>query len=378
MCGCVGEVELVALEHRLEGFLDERLDRLLADRVGELLPDDGGGGLAGAEAGEADLRGVSARGAVLGALHVVGGDGDGEAPLQPFGLGRCDVDRHGGKIIGGEPRCGGSERPRRRPRTPFRRAPGGADGGRQRVGVRLQRRRRPLSSSMAERRYDDDEVAAIFELASKSERAALPASSEGKGLTLAALQDIGREIGIAPESIALASRSLDQARHLSSPTMLGLPIGVGRVVEFDRPLSDPEWEELVADLRTTFQARGVIKYDGPFRQWTNGNLQALLEPAGKGHRLRLQTVQGAARARMTAGGIMVAGSAATFIATTLLGTAHNAGAALGIGFIALMGVGMFAAGALRVPGWARRRTEQFDAVIARLTEARSRREKDPP
>jgi hypothetical protein len=66
----------------------------------------------------------------------------------------------------------------------------------------------------------------------------------------------------------------------------GLPIGVGRTVELDRPRSDSDWERLVADLRETFEARGMVRYDGPFRQWTNGNLQALIEPTPSGHRLR--------------------------------------------------------------------------------------------
>jgi hypothetical protein len=222
---------------------------------------------------------------------------------------------------------------------------------------------------MSERQYNDEEVAAIFERAAKTEHAALPASPEGKGLTLAALQDIGREVGISPESISLAARSLDQAGRPVSRRFLGLPIGVGRTVEFDRPLSDSEWEGLVADLRTTFDARGTVRYDGPFRQWTNGNLQALVEPTPNGHRLRLQTVKGDSRAMMIAGGAALGGAAATLMAVAVAGGLSNPGTATGVGFIALMGLGMFAAGALRVPGWARRRRAQIEAIVARLGSA---------
>jgi hypothetical protein len=108
---------------------------------------------------------------------------------------------------------------------------------------------------MSERRYNDEEVAAIFERAAETEHSALPVPAEGKGLTLAALQDIGREVGISPESISLAARSLDRTGRPASQKFLGLPIGVGQTVEFDRPLSDSDWERLVADLRTTFEAR---------------------------------------------------------------------------------------------------------------------------
>jgi hypothetical protein len=219
---------------------------------------------------------------------------------------------------------------------------------------------------MTEREYNDAEVAAIFERAAKTEPGSLSLPAEGKGLTLAALQDIGREVGISPESIAHAARSLSQAGRPASRTFLGLPIGVGRMVEFDRPLSDADWERLVADLRETFEARGTVRYDGPFRQWTNGNLQALLEPTPSGHRLRLQTVQGNSRALMTGGIAVLGGATATFIAVALAGSLGNAGSVTGIGFMAVMGLGMFAAGALRIPGWARRRRTQIEGVSARL------------
>lgn len=222
---------------------------------------------------------------------------------------------------------------------------------------------------MSERHYTDDEVAAIFERASETEHSGLPAPAEGKGLTLTQLQDIGREVGISPESIALAARSLEQAGRQASRRFMGLPIGVGRTVEFDRPLSDSDWEGLVADLRTTFEARAVVRYDGPFRQWTNGNLQALVEPTPTGHRLRLQTVKGDSRALMTGGVVVLGGATATLIAIAAAGGLGNTGTVTGIGFLAMLGLGMFAAGALRVSGWARRRKAQIEEVISRLAVA---------
>jgi hypothetical protein len=222
---------------------------------------------------------------------------------------------------------------------------------------------------MSERQYSDDEVAAIFEQASKTEHPALPAPSEGRGMNLAALQDIGREVGISSESIAHAARSLDQTGRPVSRSFLGLPIGVGRTVEFDGPLSDPEWELLVADLRETFEARGAVRYDGPFRQWTNGNLQALVEPTPTGHRIRLQTTKGDSRALMTGGLGMLGAAAATLLVLAAAGGHGNA--ATGAGFMALIGFGMFGIGALRLPGWARRRKTQIDQVLARLRGSRS-------
>jgi len=222
---------------------------------------------------------------------------------------------------------------------------------------------------MSDRQYSDDEVAAIFEQASKTEHPALPAPAQGRGKTLAALQDIGREVGISPDSIAHAARSLDQAGRPVSRSFLGLPIGVGRTLEFDGPLSDPEWELLVADLRETFEARGVVRYDGPFRQWTNGNLQALVEPTPNGHRIRLQTTKGDSRALMMGGLGMLGVAAATLLAVVAAGGHGNADT--GAGFMALIGIGMFGIGALRLPGWARRRKTQIDQVLARLRGSRA-------
>ncbi len=227
---------------------------------------------------------------------------------------------------------------------------------------------------MSERHYNDEEVAAIFERASTAEHTTLPAPAEGKGLTLAALQDIGREVGLSPDAIALAARSLDQVGRPASRTFLGLPIAVGQTVEFDRPLSETDWEGLVADLRTTFEARGRIRYDGPFRQWTNGNLQALIEPTPNGHRLRLQTMKGDSRALMTGGAALLGGAGVTLVALAVAGGLGNPGTVSGVGFMALMGLGMFASGALRVSSWARRRKVQFEEVVARLALGR----KAPP
>ena len=94
---------------------------------------------------------------------------------------------------------------------------------------------------MSERQYNQEEVAAIFERASERERTVLPAAAEG--LTLAALQDIGREVGISLESVSLAARSLDEAGHPASRRFMGLPIGVGLLRQFGHfgiaPMSPP-------------------------------------------------------------------------------------------------------------------------------------------
>lgn len=146
---------------------------------------------------------------------------------------------------------------------------------------------------MIDRRYDDDEVAEIFRKAAEGPQSLPRQAARNEGMTLAELQDIGREVGISPEAVEGAARSLELRPRGAVRQFLGLPIGVGRTIALDRRLSEAEWERLVVELREVFHARGTVSSNGSFRQWTNGNLQALLEPMGNGHCLRLTTTRGA-------------------------------------------------------------------------------------
>lgn len=220
-----------------------------------------------------------------------------------------------------------------------------------------------LATVTTERRYSDEEVAAIFERAAEAQLTGPRPASAGTGMTLAELQDIGRDVGLPAEALAEAARSLDLAGRPASRSFLGFPIGVSHVVDLGRPLATGEWERLVVDLRDTFDARGVVREDGAFRQWTNGNLQALVEPTGSGHRVRLRTFKGNARAYMTTGIALLAGAAVTWIAGALGGAADVRTVQL----LAVIGTSLFGVGALMVPAWARTRRRQMAEIAERLT-----------
>ncbi len=218
---------------------------------------------------------------------------------------------------------------------------------------------------MADRRYNDKEIAAIFRAATEGPPPAPQREvPRDEGLTLADLQAIGREVGIPADAIAQAARALEVRRGPDARTLFGLPIGVRRTVDLNRRLSDAEWERLVVQLREVFEARGVTRSDGSLRQWTNGNLQVLLEPTETGHRLRFGTVHGGARASIGAGTATIGVSAVLAMSTALSG--HVADAAPGIAFLFVVGVGMIASGALRLPRWARLRGRQMEAIAARV------------
>jgi len=218
---------------------------------------------------------------------------------------------------------------------------------------------------MADRRYNDKEIAAIFRAAAEQEpQSPQREVARDEGLTLAELQAIGSEVGIASDAVAQAARAVDVQLGAGSRTFLGLPIGVARTVNLNRRLTDDEWERLVVQLREVFNARGRTRSEGSLRQWTNGNLQVLLEPTETGHRLRFGTVHGGARAAIGMG-FAVLGVTATVVVSSALG-GTLADAIPGIALLAAAGVGMIASGALRLPRWARLRERKMEALATRV------------
>src|SRR5262245_6696270 len=214
------------------------------------------------------------------------------------------------------------------------------------------------------RRYSDKEAAAIFRAATESTDSSQREVPSNEGLTLADLQAIGRDVGIPPDAVARAAAALEISQRPASRTLLGLPIGVARTVDLNRRLSDPEWERLVVQLREVFEARGRTRSEGSFREWTNGNLQVLLEPTETGHRLRFRTLHGAAWAYINGGIAALGMTAALVIATALSGQIVKA--TPGIAFMFSVGVFMIASGAFRLPKWARLRGHQMDALAAQV------------
>ena len=218
---------------------------------------------------------------------------------------------------------------------------------------------------MTERRFNEAEVAAIFERAAESQHKSQRQLPSGEGMTLTELQAIGREVGISPDQLAQAARAIQLGGQPTSRHFLGLPVGVGLTVDLDRQLSDAEWDRVVADLRATFDARGTLRQEGSLRQWANGNLQAFLDPGGAGHRLRLRTFKGDAQA-LIIGGLAMFGFAATaLMIAALRGILDDVGFLAAVGFLGTGGLAMFGSAALRLPGWARKRQRQMQDVAAR-------------
>lgn len=221
---------------------------------------------------------------------------------------------------------------------------------------------------MTDRRFNEDEVAAIFKQATESKQAPQRQLPSGEGLTLAELQEIGQQVGIAPELVSRAAASLADAGTATSRKFLGLTVAVGRTIDLDRKLTEDEWDRLVVDLRETFDRRGTVRQEGSLRQWTVGNLQVLLEPTPTGQRVRMRTVKGSAQAWMM-GGVVTSALAAFAAITSML---RGSNGALGIAAeIAVIAAGQFAIAALQLPGWARTRRKQMEEIAQRLAAAQN-------
>lgn len=217
----------------------------------------------------------------------------------------------------------------------------------------------------SERRYGEEEVRKVFARAAEAdeeERASLPSPVDG-GLTLGELQAVGLEVGLSPERVAAAAAELDATPPLvPRRKLLGVPISAGRIVDLPRELTDREWHFLVAELRATFDAKGEVGADGGIREWSNGNLHAVLEQTESGHRLRLGTRKGDAL-ETTFVGIMFAVMAV--IVAFIMVADGRAGAALMVpALMALGGGGVLVANAIRLPRWAGERERQMDHVAA--------------
>ena len=223
-----------------------------------------------------------------------------------------------------------------------------------------------------ERRYEEHEVRKIIDLAIDQDDAPAPSLPPGDGLTLAQLQEVGREVGLSPSRIAQAVATYEgQAALLPRTRTFGLPTSVGSVVSLPRAPTEREWERLVAELRATFGTKGEVTSHGSLREWSYGSLHAFVEPAETGYRLRLtDSIAGALGMTAMFGGFFLALGALT---TVILLAREDAGLKYLVGmFMSAGGGGAMALTALSAPKWARTqeaRMEHLSQFAANLLAA---------
>ena len=226
---------------------------------------------------------------------------------------------------------------------------------------------------MSERRYTENEVADIF--ANAAQRGSITPRAPTNGLTLAELQHIASEVGLEPEAVAQAAARLDRPAVMSrQPAIVTrrhflLPIEIGRVVELPHRLTDDEWAQLIADLRTTFDARGSTKETDRVRQWTGGGVQAVLARTETGERLQLRSFRRQGVVMLWTAVVSFNVAAVSFF-FPLAGLNDDVLFVQTATFATIAGVGIVAATAQRLKAWSRLGRQQIDNVIARLIGSR--------
>ena len=228
-----------------------------------------------------------------------------------------------------------------------------------------------------ERRYDEQESAFILERASDdTEPETRPAGEPGealtrppRGLTLQQLQEIAAEAGISREAVARAASAVGRGDLVPTErrTYVGLPVGVARTIEMRRRVTDEEWDRIVVALRETFNARGRVERMGTLREWRNGNLQALLEPTARGHRLRLSTTKGDARLQLGFGAGSLLAGVMTGLPLWLVSAPLSTDLVWSPAMMAAVGVGAIARAAWMLPRWARTRATQMESLAERVS-----------
>jgi len=224
-----------------------------------------------------------------------------------------------------------------------------------------------------ERRYEEEEVAEIFEAATDAQAHARTRITTGDGLTLRQLHEIADEVGIPKELVTRAARHVDAPRESALRSWMGVPFRVGRTVQLPRALTDLEWQRLVAILRETFEATGRVEVSGELRQWWNGNLRVLMEPTATGYRLRMTTKKGDLQTMIAMGFSILTVALILLVVGAVSGTA-DAAASVFLGLAGMLTLGVSLG---RQPFWARTRARQMDEIAAEVAELTALPPPDP-
>ncbi len=239
---------------------------------------------------------------------------------------------------------------------------------------------------MSERRYGDDEVRRIFELAADRQEQARSAASRGggeggDGLTLAELQEIGAAAGIDPDHVVAAAEGLAAGGALARrPVTRG---EVARAAPSGQPLllesrsvpriDDAIRERLVDVLRREYRVAGISGQVGRVREWardadTKKSTPPTVRVIPGDDRDVLEVSEGTEQLFLVPkilGGVF-AGNAALIGLLMLLGTSSSGPpVALPLAF-ALLGALIFGVGMAIARVAAGRRADRLSAVADRL------------
>jgi hypothetical protein len=122
---------------------------------------------------------------------------------------------------------------------------------------------------MTERRYTDEEFALILRRAASIGRREPTARGSRDGLTLDELQAIAREVGLDPDVVAKAARSLPMAREGRWARLFGGPGYFEMEFEVDRAITQEDTVPIAAAVRRALRVQGTSQWSGGGMEWTS-------------------------------------------------------------------------------------------------------------
>lgn len=222
--------------------------------------------------------------------------------------------------------------------------------------------------------FSEEEIRRILARAAdreaEGERARLGA---GTGLTLGGLKEVATDAGLDPLHVEAAAREVLLHRAaVPERTRLGLPVELLAQRVIPGPVSDAQWERMVAGFRDVFRKSGIVSQFGEVREWVSGNestegmpVRIRLEPVDEGTLVTLQQPTRSLSVTTYALGGTFSFFALLFGALFVAGDFAPAVATLPI-LMAVLGVVSFVGGWAGWRAWVPRQEERFRAVLDRV------------
>jgi hypothetical protein len=200
-----------------------------------------------------------------------------------------------------------------------------------------------VQGDFATRRFTDEELRRILELATESELDARHAAAPAGGHTLAEIQEIGREVGIEPTSIENAAASL-LASEQQDPRGSRIP-RFSRTAHADlvlaRTLSDGEMHQILQRAERILNRPGTVHVKGNWAQWRDRNDRVYVGIVRGTNHTRLRVIVDQTRELLFGGGLIGAVGLFTLPAATGFEGTGVALIALLIGLVAFGVFGLF-------------------------------------
>lgn len=124
-----------------------------------------------------------------------------------------------------------------------------------------------MSHKGRKRHFNEKEIGSLIQRASELHEEA--AGSSDPNLSLKDAEQIAVELGISPEYVRRAALELDhKAEPLSKFSITGAPFMVDLARVVPEPMSDEQWEFVVAELRRVAGGKGTLDSIGQTREWS--------------------------------------------------------------------------------------------------------------